>query len=191
MGVHDVREDHTIKDSQGGTQTQSVVRRSSPLANEDPSTLKFVIDNAVFIDTMMKRLTGWNLVYDDMEGKSVPKHNGRPIINDIGQGWVGVELASITDKMQGLSNYLAGDIDTKKRAEALLNGGTLLKRRMEFGIESITDCRDINVILMRATDASYNRALNDRGARHFFGSLDEGVTITPKPDRKLFGLIPY
>ena len=192
MAGADIREDRVITDQAGNLQKQTVVRHTNQLSAEGPSTLKYLVQNERYLENLTKRLAGWVQVPDETNGKMVWKHTGKPIMNERGRAWLISQLGSALDKSVELSNYPPWRLQPILRSEFKSIAKHLATHLREYELRVI-DCENVMLFMRRGIEAGYNRSINDRGARHVFGSLDENVNVSPQQQqgRKLFGVIPY
>jgi len=190
MGA-DIREDRLIQDQAGNVQKQTIVRHTNPLSAEGPSTLKYLVQNEKYLESLAKRLAGWVQVPDEKTGKMEWKHIGKPLLNERGRAWLISQLGSALDKSVMLSNYPSWRLQPILHQEYRSMAKHLATHLREYDLRVI-DCENVMLFIRRGIEAGYNRSVNDRGARHVFGSLDENVNVSPQQQsRKLFGVIPY
>jgi hypothetical protein len=187
MGVEG-RQTTYVSADEKGNQIQNTVKHSAPLSMENPSVLLKLVQNEKFIENFSKRLAGWVQV-PNSSGKVEWTHIGNPLLNSEGRAWLMNNLSSALDKSIMLSNYPESRIrpilETEFRGIAV-HLSTHLK---EYDLK-LDDCRTVMLVMRRAIESSYRRSVNDKGARHVYGSIDENVQMAPQNQGKILGIIP-
>jgi hypothetical protein len=185
------RQEGLIKTSADGSQQQQTVTKRAPLmSQESPSTIRYLVQNEEYLKSLARQLAGWAQI-PDKEGRMEWQPIGKPLINERGRGWLLSQLSSVQNKSIFLSNFpewrMRSILETEFESIAL-HLSTHLKE-YELAVE---DTENLMLYIRRAVEASYRRSVNDRGAKHVFGSFDESVNMTQQREpRKLFGLVPY
>jgi hypothetical protein len=187
MAMGDVREDKVISDSQGNIQKQTAVRHSSPASFEDPSIIKWMLENQETLDYMSRILAGYVPVPSD-RGLTW-EQRGDPLMNSKGRAWLMSHYLTLTARSFALSNFDGKDIRAKLEAEYRNTALHLAKHLQDYDVPA-DGAVSVLFYFMRAVYAAYSGPVGDRSRRHYLGAIDESVSTTPQRGDKILGIIP-
>lgn len=156
---------------------------------EDPSVIKYLVENQNFMDVFSKVIRGWACLPNSATKELEWVDSGKPLINDKGAVWLLGRMLVATDKMTYLSNYPLARVEPILRVEFKEISRHLAANMEEYGINA-ADAIFLNGLSRDVIFSAYNRPVGDKERRHIFGSFDENVSVQPARSDKIFGIIP-
>lgn len=183
------RQDVTISTPDGNVQHQSVRRNIAPIAQEEPSTIKYLVQSNDYLKSLSKQLAGWVQLPDDDGNRLIWRQLGRPLMNEKGRGWLITQLSSILDKYIRLSNLPEGRIPIILRTEFKGLSLHLATHMTDYELE-VVDCENVMLYARRAIEASYRSSVGDKERKHIYGSLDEATNMVPQKQGGIWSMFP-
>lgn len=156
---------------------------------EDPSVVKFLVENREFLESFSKTIRGWACLPNVATGELEWVDTQQPLMNKQGALWLMGRMLVATDKLASLTDQPLEYINPQLRVEFKEIKNQLCAHLPEY---NMTGANAIYVmgLVRNVLWSTAHRPVGDKERKHIYGSIDESVNSRPPQGDKILGIIP-